>query len=110
MSKIEDDELRDIGIPDPVSIDTEYLDKNGKQLPGKKDSYAYTSDAGGHKTYFIKYIRGELCDPHNVHLSSGLSKMLSTYKKVTENTYNNYVKFLQTKNTLYFTRARRNLM
>jgi len=110
MNKIEEDELRDIGIPDPVSIKTEYIDKNGVITEEKKDAYAYSTDVDGYKTFFIKYVRGELCDPHNVHISSGLSKILANYKKVTENTYDNYVKFLETKNTLYFTRARRNLM
>jgi len=108
--KINENELKDIGIPDPVSIETEYLDKNGEHLNSKENAYAFSSNAGGHRTYFIKYNRGELADPHNIHISSGLSKILSTYKKVTEDTYNNYVKFLKTRNALYYTRARRNLM
>lgn len=108
--KINDDELKDIGIPDPVSIEVCYLDKNGKTAKGKDDAYAFSSNAGGHVTYFIKYSRGELCDPHNIQMSSPLSKKLSTFKKVTEDTYKNYTRFLETRNTLYYTRARRNLM
>jgi hypothetical protein len=108
--KIEDDELKKIGIPDPVSIDTECVDKNGKPIENKKEAYAYCSNADGHLSYFIKYSRGELADPHNTYVSSALSKKLSTFKRVTADTYKNYVKFLQTKNTLYYTRARRNLM
>lgn len=108
--KINDDELKDIGIPDPVSIEVEYVDKNGKPIENKDSAFAFKSNAAGYESYFIKYNRGELADPHNLYTSSSLSKKLSTYKKVTEDTYKNYLKFLQTKNTLYYTRARRNLM
>jgi hypothetical protein len=108
--KIEDEELKKIGIPDPIVVSVEYLNKDGEPTKNKDEAYAFTSNAGGYVTYFIKYNRGELSDPHNIYISSTLNKKLSTYKKVTEDTYRNYVKFLNTKNTLYYTRARRNLM
>jgi hypothetical protein len=110
MKKIEESELEEIGVPAPLTVVTEYFGKNGQQVFAKDQAFAFCSTVDGSPVYFIKYSRGELADPHNVSMTTSLAKRLATFKKVTSDTFKNYKKFLETKNTLYFTRARRNLM
>lgn len=108
--KHNDEELKEIGIPDPASVEREYIGTGGKSVEKLDHAFAYRAIIDGTPTHFIKYSRGELADPYNATISKTLSKHLSSFKKVTADTYKNYVKFLETRNTLYFTRARRNLM
>lgn len=64
------------------------------------------------KQFFIKYGRGEIIDPYSVDFGYS-QKKLSTmykYKKVSEKAFIQYQKYLDTKNRLYFTKARRLIM
>tara|TARA_Y100000356_G_C11080226_1_gene193619 strand:- start:127 stop:477 length:351 start_codon:yes stop_codon:yes gene_type:complete len=64
------------------------------------------------KQFFIKYGRGEIIDPYSIDFGYS-QKKLSTmykYKKVSEQAFVQYEKYLDTKNRLYFTKARRLVM
>lgn len=91
-----------------------FYDINGKNLVEKEqENYVakMTFDkARGEKTafYFIKTYRGQLLDPHaNDKNISQMKRRNFVEKKVNAKCFDNYVKYLQTKNRTYFTRSRR---
>lgn len=64
----------------------------------------------GEKTafYFIKMHRGQLLDPHsNDKNISQIKHRAFVERRVNAKCFDNYVKYLQTKNRTYFTRSRR---
>jgi hypothetical protein len=64
------------------------------------------------KQFFIKYGRGEIIDPYSIDSGYSQRKLsgMYKYKKVSEKTFTQYEKYLDTKNRLYFTKARRLIM
>lgn len=62
--------------------------------------------------FFVKVGRGELIDPYQIDYGITKGKLTSMYKykKVSEKAFNAYVKFLQSKNRIHFTNARRLIM
>ena len=64
------------------------------------------------KQFFIKYGRGEIIDPYSVDFGYSQRKLstMYKYKKVSEKAFVQYEKYLDTKNRLYFTKARRLVM
>tara|TARA_Y100000385_G_scaffold265078_1_gene299025 strand:+ start:817 stop:1224 length:408 start_codon:yes stop_codon:yes gene_type:complete len=67
-------------------------------------------NASGNK-YWVLFGTHGLVDPFNMSPSAG-DKRLKTFKfrKVDEGTFENFEKYLSTKNSLYFTKARRTAM
>lgn len=64
----------------------------------------------GEKTafYFIKMYRGHLLDPHsNDKGISEIKRRAFVERRVNSKCFDNYIKYLQTKNRTYFTRSRR---
>ena len=64
------------------------------------------------KQFFIMYGRGEIIDPYSIDFGYSQKKLSSMYKykKVSEKAFVQYEKYLETKNRLYFTKARRLIM
>lgn len=64
------------------------------------------------KQFFIRYGRGEIIDPYSIDSGYSQRKLsgMYKYKKVSEKTFTQYEKYLDTKNRLYFTKARRLIM
>jgi hypothetical protein len=91
-----------------------YYDRNGKDVNAEVNpSYVakMTFDKErGEKTafYFIKMYRGQLLDPHsNDKTISQIKQRSFVERRVNFKCFDNYVKYLQTKNRTYFTRSRR---
>lgn len=91
-----------------------YYDLNGKSLPESdhtKSVAKMTFDKKrGEKTafYFIKMYRGHLVDPHSTDsLLTASQKRSIVERRVNFKCFDNYMKYLQTKNRTYFTRSRR---
>ncbi len=108
-------DLKHLNLPPATSTEIIYLDKSGKECEEKN---AITKKVIGHygyeessTHYFIKYGSAELLDPHGVDSTIGRSRAdIFKFKKVTEKAYNAYEKYLQTKNRIHFTTARRLIM
>lgn len=110
MSRWENEDVSDLDLPDPENIVRTYFDKNGKITSQVEKSVAKISECGEKKVYHIKYGRGELLDPHHIDSSMQIKRSYYVMKKVNKQIFDSYKKFLETKNRLYFTRARRLLM
>jgi|TARA_B110000503_G_C7112610_1_gene398829 hypothetical protein len=63
------------------------------------------------KKHWVLFGVSGLVDPFNMSPSARDQRLKTLkFRKVDENTYNNFEKYIQTKNTLYFTKARRSSM
>ena len=62
--------------------------------------------------FFVRVGRGELIDPYQIDYGLTKGKLSSMYKynKVSERAFNTYIKYLNTKNRIHFTTARRLIM
>jgi len=63
------------------------------------------------ESYWVLFGVSGLIDPFNMSPSMREQRLKTTkFRKVNESTFKNLEKYLQTKNTLYFTKARRSSM
>ncbi len=89
-----------------------FYDKNGQVTRDETKSIAKIcyDEKRGERTafYYIRMYRGELLDPHAIDKNiSPLNRAAFKEKKVNKSCFDGYVKYLKTKNRLYFTRSRR---
>lgn len=110
MSRWENEDVSDLNLPEPENITRTHFDKNGNMTSNPENSVAKISECGEKRFYYVKYGRGELLDPHHIDSSMQIKRSYYTLKKVNQQIFDSYIKFLQTKNRLYFTKARRLLM
>jgi len=109
MARWENEDISNLNLPDPRTVFKIFLDKNGSETADEDSAFAKTTECNGKKNYYIKYNRGEIVDPHHVDFNSR-NNSNSMFRKVNDKTFSNYCKFLESKNVLYFTMARRMVM
>ena len=109
MGRGENEDISGLNIPSPPKVEIMFYDTKGNESEEKN---AIAKKVSTSLTYenisiqrFVLYGRGELLDPHGV--DSRANKSFYKYKKVSEDAFENYMKYLKSKNTMYFTRARR---
>lgn len=117
MNKINEDDLSGLGLPDPDSTVTKLFGVSGKEVTEQDrvfaksvtKSYGYDNSS---VHYFVRVGHGELIDPYTVNssLSKGQLNSVFAYRKVGEQTFSSFLKYLETKNRIHFTRARRLLL
>ena len=113
MARWENEDVSGLNIPDPEQLETIFIDLNGKTTSEDKAIAKTVKSSNGSNTHYIKYGRNELLDPHQADSSYASTRRQShmyKFKKVSEQTFQSYVKYLESKNRLYFTKARRFLM
>lgn len=110
MSRWENEDISDLSLPDPDITSYTFLDKNGKNTENQNLAVAKIASTNNKNVYYIKYGRGEIIDPHHVDTNIYTNDKYYTFKKVTDKAFAAYQKFLNTKNRLYFTTARRLVM
>jgi len=110
MDRLTEDDLKGLNLPDPDVADIVFLDKNGNPTQKEDQAVVKLVTTSGKTNHFVKYARGELVDPHHTDSRQYLTQKLFKFRKVDAKTYERYEKFLKTKNTLYYTQARRLLM
>lgn len=110
MARWENEDVSDLNLPDPINLVRVFFDKNAKEITNEDMAFAKKTTSDDKESYYIKYMRGDIIDPH--HIDSGLRNTTypKTFKKVNKQAFDSYIKFLQTKNRLYFTMARRIIM
>lgn len=89
-----------------------YLDKEGNTIDNinNKDVYAkiiYLNDK--EHSYHLRVLENNLYDPLGTY-SNRRRFMESTFKKVSKSTFDNYVIYLKTNNSIYFTKAQRGFL
>lgn len=109
MARWENEDISNLNLPDPQTVSKIFLDKNGSETTNEDLAFAKITECNSKKNYYIKYNRGEIVDPHHVDFNSRKNSN-STFRKVSNKTFSNYCKFLESKNVLYFTMARRMVM
>lgn len=57
--------------------------------------------------YFIWFWRGDIHDPYGPDILRKSQQFISKFTKVNKETFDNYFRYLKTKNRLYLTRAKR---
>lgn len=109
MARWENEDVSNLDLPDGVKMIIEYYGKNGAGLESPKLAFAKKVTTESQDTasvrHYVRFGRGELVDPHSV--DNNLKTQLTTFKKVNEKSFNQYMRYLETKNRLYFTRSRR---
>lgn len=109
MARWENEDVSNLGLPKPQVVSKIFLDKNGNETEKEDLAFAKIANCEGKQKHYIKYNRGEIVDPHHVDFNSR-NNSNSIFRKVSDETFSNYRKFLETKNVLYFTMARRMVM
>jgi len=116
MSSQDNEDFKNLNLPDPQVSIIDYIGVNG--LPSEKD-YAFAKivttnlDYDNVSTqYFVLVGRGEVLDPYSVDSGYSKKKLSSMYKyrRVSKQCFDSYIKYLETKNRIHFTTARRSLM
>jgi len=117
MSKINENELEGLDLPSPTSTEVRFLGSGGKDVTEQDRVFAkLVTTSYGYEDksvqYFVRVGHGELIDPYTVNssLSKGQLNSVFSYRKVGEQTFSSFLKYLETKNRIHFTRARRLLL
>ena len=108
MSRHDNEDLAGIGIPDPPERSEVNFGTNGVEVD-TKDSIAKIIEEEDVKVYFIWFGRGDLFDPYGTERLHK-NRPYYSFKKVTQTTFEYYLKYLANKNNLYLTRAKRSSM
>ena len=116
MARHEDEDVSELKLPAVIEPVVEFLGEKGESVTaefGLAKSVTTTMDYENQSVqYFIKVGRGEIIDPYGADFGYTKAKLSSMYKfkKVSHEAFNQYHRYLQTKNRLYFTKARRLVM
>ena len=108
MARWENEDVSDLNLPDPQKVDKQYFGKSSASVD-KKEAFTYVSVVDGSCSYYILYDRAEIIDAYNDRFTKS-SSSTRRFKKVSKECFDFYMKYLKTKNGLYFTRARRLVM
>ena len=108
MARWENEDISDLNLPNPETNVISFVGKDGASVDENK-AFAKTVTASLGSQYYIKYGRGEILDPYQID-SLRINGKLFTFKKVSQQAFNLYNRYLNSKNRLYFTRARRLIM
>jgi hypothetical protein len=92
----------------PKLIQADY-DKNGQLASGKVLVYAQQIVSPNGISFFIKTFSSAIFDP-NGPLNKREKFLETKMKKVSQTTFGNYLKYLQTKNLKYLTLAQRGFL
>ena len=113
MARWENEDISNMNIPDPISSSISFIGLNGEETQEEQGIAKSIVSSDGSKRFYIKYARGEILDPYQIDSSYAGSRRqakMYKFKKAPEDAFNNYVKYLKTKNRIFFTRARRIFM
>ena len=113
MARWENEDVADLNIPDPVKTVVKFIGLQGKETEEEQGMAKSVLSSDGSKRFYIKYGRGEILDPYQIDSSYAGSRRQATmykFRKAPESAFDNYVRYLETKNRIFFTKARRILM
>ena len=88
------------------------FDKNGNmiEVPKSKDAYGKIRSVNdGEKLYLAKVLQNNLYDPIGTY-SNRRRYLESSFKKVSKDTFDFYMMYLKTNNSIYLTKAQRGFL
>jgi|TARA_R110000744_G_scaffold177267_2_gene296002 hypothetical protein len=98
-------------IPDR-NISELLFDKNGNRIEVAKSKDTYgkiRSVDDGQKLYLVKVLQSNLYDPIGTY-SNRRRYLESSFKKVSKDTFDFYMMYLKTNNSIYLTKAQRGFL
>jgi hypothetical protein len=111
QKSIDQEQLSEMGIEAPKQLVTKYYDKSGKiceqdravakvvELPDEDNKNTVLS-------YYVKHGRGQVFDPYGIDMHKTNAYNFQ-FKKVDEEIFTNYNKYLSTRREIYLISARR---
>jgi len=108
MARWENEDVSDLNLPDPQQVHKEYFGKSAASVQ-KKEGFVCRATVDQSESYYILYDRAEIIDAYNDRFTKS-SSSTRRFKKVSKECFDFYMKYLKTRNGLYFTRARRLVM
>tara|TARA_R110000737_G_scaffold82297_1_gene114629 strand:- start:330 stop:662 length:333 start_codon:yes stop_codon:yes gene_type:complete len=108
MARWENEDLSELDIPEPEKVERLYFGKTGEES-NEKDAFASLYRVDKSESYYILYDRAEIIDPYNQRVAKSTIATRG-FRKVCSLSFDFYMKYLKTRNNLYFTRARRLVM
>lgn len=107
MARWENEDVSHLNLPEPEIEEFKFYGLQGLVVHDDNKALAMTVESTNSSTkYYIKFTRGELVDPYTVDSNFKVNKNIK-YKKVSEKSFTEYLRYLKTKNRLYFTKSRR---
>jgi hypothetical protein len=105
----EEQELADMGIPDPDKREEFFYGTGGVREDSERSAFVKVIRINDKDTYFIKYGRGDLFDPYGIDREK-TNRPYYKFKKVSTAIFKHYMTYLETEKRIYLTRAKRLLM
>ena len=81
-----------------------YYNRNGDIVDSEAKAYAYTHNVESASNNYVRFYRGQFLDPNGI---DDRKRPMASFKKTNENTFDSYLSYLKTKNSIYLTRANR---
>jgi hypothetical protein len=95
-------------IPD-IEVEETWFNKDGQEIFGENERfYAKTIAKNGYQYYYIRVYNGLPFDPIGIY-GRRERELPIDLKKVSRNTFDFYMMYLTTKNSIYMTRSQRGL-
>ena len=113
---MKNEDISHLNLPDPGTVAISFIGKDGAEVDEKEGSVKIVECSYDHENvstkYYIMYGRGEIIDPYQADFRHSRKKLATMYKyrKVSDQCFKLYKKYLETKNRIHFTQARRLLM
>ena len=82
-----------------------YIGKDGEESD-ETTAYIKIVYANEKEYYFAVSFKNDLIDPYEGFFTAP-KRLMSKYKKISRSSYENYFRYLKSKNKIYLTRARR---
>ena len=112
MSRHENEDLKDLIIPETDETRVGYIDKTGNQCREERESVAKIVEFHNKEndkiltTYHVKYGRGMIFDPYGMDMHKNNSYNFQ-FKKVDSSIFDKYIDYLRTRREIFLTQARR---
>jgi len=104
--RLDDADISGLDIPEkPFRSETFY--GKGGNLVDESSSYVKVLTHGKWEKYFIWFWMGELFDPYGPYILRKSQQESAKFKVVKVDVFELYMKYLKTKNRIYYTQARR---
>ena len=110
------EDLSYLNLPEAGDVNVSFFGKGGEVADEKTALAKVVECAYDHENvsvqHFVMFGRGEIIDPYQADFgyTQGKLNRMYKYKKVSGKCFEAYLKYLETKNRIYFTNARRLLM
>lgn len=83
----------------------------GGNIVDESSAFAKTVETNNNNKYYLIIVwKGAIFNPYGAYILKRTDKQLCKFMKVSEDCFNNYLRFLKTKNQVYYSRSQREAM